>query len=212
MRPADNKMLATRTLCALRMRWESVALIGAAVMSMSSLLPMGAEAQSPDRPALSPPVNHEVGRVEEVLTAADDGYRLRVYVLTWRSMRVVVAGSLEESHVPGDNLDVVVYRSEINGHKALRFESNSTSSNENVAADESSNSSALITQGTGRIEDSISADSDGYRFVGYFVTWHDKRVFVVDPQSAPTRTPGETINFRVLRSGIGANKRLSFSL
>jgi hypothetical protein len=90
----------------------------------------------------------------------------------------------------------------------LRFETSSAASNEDVADPESANSSASITQGTARIEDTISADSDGYRFVGYFVTWHDKRIFVVDSQSAPVRAVGETINFRVFRTG----QRLSFSL
>jgi hypothetical protein len=181
-------------------------------MSMSSLLTMGANAQSPNRPALSPPVNHEVGRIEDVITAVDDGYRLRGYVLTWRAMRIVLGSSPEEAHVPGDNLDIMVYRSEVNGQKALRFESHSPSPNEYVADHESANSSALITLGTAPIEDTISADSDGYRFVGYFVIWHDKRVFVTDPEARPARSIGETINFRVLRTGLGANKRLSFSL
>jgi hypothetical protein len=212
MRQAVNEVLATCRSRALKMRRRSAALIGVAVMSMSSILSTGAHAQAPDRPALSPPVNHEVGRVEEVITAADDGSRLRGYVLTWRAMRIVVTGSPEDSHVPGDNLDIVVYRSEISGHRVLRFESSSLASNENIADGESTNSSASVTLGTARIEDSISADSDGYRFVGYFVSWHDNRIFVVDPQAAPVRKIGETINFRVLRTGLGASKRLSFSL
>jgi len=190
----------------------NAALIGVIVMSMASILSMGAHAQASDRPALSPPVNHEVGRVEEVITAADDGSRLRGYVLTWRAMRIVVTGSPEDSHVPGDNLDIVVYRSEVTGHRVLRFESSSPASNENIVDGESTTSSASVTLGTARIEDSIFADSDGYRFAGYFVSWHDQRIFVVDPQAAPARKIGETINFRVLRTGLGAGKRLSFSL
>ena len=39
----------------------------------------------------------------------------------------------------------------------------------------------------------VSAESDGYRFVGYFVTWHNQRVFVVDPDELD-RATGETIN------------------
>ena len=212
MRPAVNRVHRACRASALKLRWVSAALIGSTVISMSLMLTMSANAQSPDRPALSPPVNQEVGRIEDVITAADDGYRLRSYVLTWRSMRIVVGGSPEESHVPGENLDIVVYRSEVNGHRALRFDANSPVSSEYVADHESANSSALITLGKAPVEDTISADSDGYRFVGYFVTWHDKRVFVVDPQSGPARSIGETINFRVLRTGLGANKRLSFSM
>jgi hypothetical protein len=167
--------------------------------------------QTPNSP-LSPPINHEAGRIEEVITAADSGYHSRQYVLTWRSMRIVVAGASDEAHAPGETLDVVVYRSDVNGHKVLRFESTPANSNEDVVDEDSTRSSASITLGAAQIEDTVSAESDGYRFVGYFVTWHSQRVFVVDPQSAPARATGETINFRVLRTGLGASQRLSFSM
>jgi hypothetical protein len=209
MRPAASQVLATCTPCALKPRWVR-ALIGVAVMS-SSILSI-ANAQTPDRPALSSSVNHEVGRIEEVIAAADKGYRYIGYVLTWRSMRIVVTGTVDQPHALGGNLEIVVYRSEANGHRVLRFETNTAASNEDVADPESANSSASITQGTARIEDIISTDSDGYRFVGYFVTWHDKRIFVADSQSDSVRALGETINFRVFRTGLGASQRLSFSM
>jgi hypothetical protein len=182
--------------------------------ALISFLPPAANAQAPETPRapLAPPVNHETGRIEQVLTASDDGYRFRGYVLSWRSTRILVAGPPDEPRSPGDNLDVAVNRSEINGHKILRFESKLANSNDNVVDVDSTGSTASITSGTARIEDSVSADSDGYQFVGYFVTWHDQRVLVVDPQSAPTRAIGETINFRVLRTGVSSTRRLSFSL
>jgi len=209
MRPAASQMLATRSFRALKLRWVR-SLIGIAVMSTSIL--SIAHAQVPDRPALSPPGNHEVGRIEEVITATDKGYRYIGYVLTWRSTRIVVADTADQPHATGGTLEIVVYRSEANGHRVLRFKTNSAASNEEVADPESANSSASITQGTAQIESSISADSDGYRFVGYFVTWHDKRIFVVDPKSDSVRAVGDTINFRVFRTGLGASPRLSFSL
>jgi hypothetical protein len=197
-----------------KMRWASIVLMGVSFMILSSFLPIGADAQAPETQSspLFPPINHESGRIEEVISAADDGARFRGYVLNWRSMRVVVAGAPEESYGPGNNLDVVVYRTEVSGHKVLRFESNSSTSNANVVDRESTRSSASIALGSAQIEEAVSAESDGYRFVGYFVTWHIKRVFVADPQSAPIRAVGETINFRVWRSGLGASQRLSFSL
>jgi hypothetical protein len=188
--------------------------VGSTVASLFLIFSSGGNAQVPEtqRSSLAPPVNHETGRIEAVLAAADEGYRFRAYVLTWRSTRIVVASAPEESHATGDYLNVVVYRSEVNGHKVLRFETSPSPENENAADADSGASSASVTLGTARIEEAISAESDGYRFVGYFVSWHDKRIFVVDPQSAPTRATGETINFRVLRTGAGASQRLSFSL
>jgi hypothetical protein len=190
--------------------WLSIAWLWATFMTAS----MGAAAQVPaTQPSpLSPPVNHESGRIEEVVTAADDGARYRGYVLTWRSMRVVVAGAPDESYMPGDNLDVVVYRTEVNGHEVLRFRTSQPASNENDVDRESTSSQISMTLGTARIEETVSAESDGYRFLGYFVTWHAQRAFLVDPQSAPIRTVGESIDFRVFRTGVGASRRLSFSL
>ena len=204
---------SSRLASARKISYVTLALICLTAISLSPIPSPAADAQTPDsvRP-LAPPINHEVGRVDEVITAADEGYRFRGYVLTWRSMRIVVAGDPDQSHAAGDNLDLVVYRSEVNGRRVLRFLTNSSAATENLVDPESTGSSASITMGTAPIEQVVSAESDGYRFEGYFVKWHEQRVFVVDPQSAPAHAVGETINFRVLRTGLGATQRLSFSL
>jgi hypothetical protein len=182
------------------------------VMSVWSILSLATDAIAQDGPALSPPVNHEVGRIEALITAADNGYRYRGYVLAWRSTRIVVAGPLDDSHTQGGNLDIVVYRANVDGHKVLRFVAASSFANDDEVDRDSAGSSAAITQGTAAIDETVSAESDGYRFVGYFVSWHNQRVFVVDPRAMPALAPGETINFRVLRTGMETNQRLSFSM
>jgi hypothetical protein len=185
-----------------------------ALASIASSLSLQASAQVPEsqRSTLSPPINHETGRIDQVITASDSAYRFRGYVLTWRTSRVVVAGAPSESGAVGGTLDIVAYRTEVAGNKILRFEASSFAANEELADRESAGSSASMTLGTAPVEETVSADSDGYRFVGYFVTWHDQRVFVIDPKSGPVRSIGDTLNFRVWRSGIGENQRLSFSL
>ena len=204
-------MLRTHLPVGKTRRWPIAQAWAVCTLLSCCLLQAGPALSQTVNSPLSPPINHETGRIEQVITAADSGYRARQYVLTWRSMHIVVAGAPEDSYVPGDNLDVIVYRSEVNGHKVLRFETTPSAANEDADTD-SAASSASITLGTARIEDTVSAESDGYRFAGYFVTWHNQRVFVADPQSAPTRPAGETINFRVLRSGLGMSRRLSFAL
>jgi hypothetical protein len=197
-----------------KLQWLNIALMCVTFVGLYSFVSIRAGAQAPatQTSALSPPINHESGRVEEIITAADDGFRFRGYVLLWRSTRIVVAGAPEESYRSGDNLEVVVSRAEVNGHKVLRFAAGPSDSNENVVDRESTNSSASMTLGRSRIEETISAESEGYRFVGYFVRWHDQRVFVADPQSAAARAIGETIDFQVWRTGRGLSQRLSFSL
>jgi hypothetical protein len=211
MHRAGDKLLKTHHTEGKTRRWQTAQAWAIFTFLFCSLLQANPAVSQTHNSPLSPPVNHETARLDEVITAADGGYRSRQYVLTWLSMRIVAAGTSNEAHAPGDSLNVVVYRSDTNGHKVLRFESTPTEPNEDVD-DDSAPSSASITLGTARIEDAVSAESDGYLFVGYFVTWHNQRVFVVDPQSAPARATGETINFRVLRTGLGANQRLSFSI
>jgi hypothetical protein len=193
-----------------RLRVASIC-IAAMALSFVPAMYVGAQDTSRQTP-LSPPVNHESGRVKEVITATDEGFRFRAYVLTWREMRIVVSGGPDESSGAGDSLDIMVYRTDANGHKVLRFETGSLASNENDPTGESSSSSASMTLGRAPVEEAVSAESEGYRFTGYFVTWHGKRVFVVDPQSGPSRAVGESIDFRVLRTGLGAMQRLSFSM
>lgn len=210
-RAGDNLLKTHRTEGKTR-RWQTVQAWAIFTFLSCCLLHANPAVSQTHNSPLSPPVSHETAQVDEVITAADSGYRSRQYVLTWRSMRIVVAGAPDEPHAPGDSLEIVVYRSDANSHKVLRFDSGPAVANDDVADDDSTRSSASITLGTARIEDTVSAESDGYRFVGYFVIWHNQRVFVADPQSAPTRATGETINFRVLRTGLGANPRLSFSM
>jgi len=211
MHRAVKPVSAISTCVARNSKWLK-ALAAAMTTSIASVVAIAALASAQENTPLSPPVNHEVGRIETVVTASDDGYRYRGYVLAWRSMHIIVAGPPEDSHSQGSNLDISVYRADIDGHKVLRFAANSSFANDDEVDVDSAGSSAAITQGTAPIEETVSAESDGYRFVGYFVSWHNQRVFVVDPRSAPARARGETINFRVLRTGLGTSQRLSFSM
>jgi hypothetical protein len=169
-------------------------------------------AQQPrsDSAALSPPVNHESGVVSEVLIARDGGYSQVGSIVRWRDTQIFVSGSPSKMPRSGDNLDFTVYRSVQDGRKILRFETNQDSVS---ASDEESGSShASISSGTSKVENVLSADSDGYRFVAYQVMWHGSRVMVIDPLAREPRAIGEQINFRVSRSGSDENRQLAFTL
>ncbi len=165
-----------------------------------------------DSSALSPPVNHESGTIDEVLTAEDAGYRMRGYVVNWRSARVFVSGAPAEPRQPGGSLDLTVYRSNVNGQRALRFAITQLGDDDSVAQDEGRNAQVSITSGTAKVEDVLTAESGGYRFTAYLVNWHDKRVAVVDPLLHTAHAVGDQIDFRVYHTGANENRQLSFSL
>jgi hypothetical protein len=174
-------------------------------------------AQTPtDQPAtgsvMTPPINHETGTITEVLTAEDGGYRMRGYILTWRGSRVFVAGVATDPRQVGGTLDFAVYRSAVNGRRGLRFAVAQPGDDATVAEDESRNAQVSITSGTAKVEDVLAADNDGYSFVAYLVSWHDRRIAVVDPMLHTPKNVGDQIDFRVLHTGAAENRQLSFTL
>jgi hypothetical protein len=161
---------------------------------------------------LAPPINHESGTITEVLTAEDGGFRMRGYIVTWRGSRVFVAGAAADPHQVGAALDFTVYRSAVNGQRGLRFAVAQPGDDASVAQDESRNSHVSITSGTAKVEDVLAADNDGYSFVAYLVSWHDRRVAVVDPMLHTPKAVGDQIDFRVFHTGASENRQLSFAL
>lgn len=178
------------------------------VATLGGLLAVSA-AHAAETSALAPPVNHESGHIESMLTATDQGYRYTAYVVQWRDARIVVTDRTLVPRQAGDSLDFVVHR-QSTGRNILRFDSGATE-NDNEVDEDGESSTAAITLGTSKIDEVVSVDSDGYRFAGYFVNWHEQRVFIPDPLSQPLKSIGDTVNFRVLHTSLGGNKVLSFS-
>lgn len=169
-------------------------------------------AQPAEASALSPPINHESGTIDEVITAEDGGYRMRGYIVSWRSARVFVSAPPSEPRQPGAVVDLTVYRSNVNGQRSLRFAITQLGDDASVAQDEARNSQVAITAGTAKVEEVLTTENDGYRFTAYLVNWHGRRVAVVDPFLHAPHGVGDQINFRVFHTGAEENQRLSFSL
>jgi hypothetical protein len=196
-------------------RWQFVQFTALAALAACALGARAQQTSSPqpaDAATQSPPINHESSTVAEVLTADDGGYRMRGYVVNWRSSRVFVSGAPTEPRQPGANLDLTVYRSNLNGLHRLRFAIAEPGDGADVAQDEERNSEVSITSGTAKVEDVLTTESDGYRFTAYLVKWHERRVAVVDPLLHAPHAVGDQINFRVLHTGADANRQLSFGL
>ncbi len=167
---------------------------------------------APEISALAPPINHETGTISEVLTAQDSGFQQIGYVVRWRDSQVFVTGSLAAPQRVGENIDFMVYRSVAGSRKILRFAVNEPQSDASGDREEAESSHASVTSGGAPIEDTLIAENDGYRFVAYQVRWHGMRVMVVDPLQKSVYKIGDTINFRVLRSGAGEERLLAFAL
>ena len=167
---------------------------------------------SADSSALAPPANHESSTISDVLTAEDGGYRMRGYIVTWHGARIFVAGVATDPRPVGAPLDFTVFRSSVHGQRGLRFAVSQPGDDANVAEDESRNAHVSITSGTSKVEEVFAVDNDGYSFVAYLVSWHDKRVVVVDPSLHKPKAVGDQIDFQVLHTGANENRQLSFSL
>jgi hypothetical protein len=170
------------------------------------------KAQPAEGSALSPPINHESGTIDEVLTAEDGAYRMRGYIVSWRSARVFVSGPPAEPRQTGTGVDLTVYRSNVNGQRSLRFAIAKTADDTTVAQEEVRNSQVAISAGTAKVEEVLNAENEGYRFTAYLVTWHGRHVAVVDPLLHAPHAVGDQIEFRVFHTGADENQRLSFSL
>ncbi len=194
-------------------RWKLVkftAVLACTVFVLSVRAQQSATAPG-EASALSPTITHESGTVDQALSADDGAYRMRGYIVNWRSGRVFVSGDPAEPRQPGANLDLTVYRSSVNGQRRLRF-AITQSGDDAVAQDEAVNSEVSITSGTAKVEDVLTVENDGYRFTAYLVNWHDRRVAVVDPLLHPPHAVGDKINFQVIHTGANENRQLSFGL
>jgi hypothetical protein len=159
--------------------------------------------------SLSPPVNHESGKIERVLTAEDQGYRFRGYVVRWRDARIFVTALPNDMQGIGGSADFIVYRTATEGRRLLRFaqsiapdEALHTAPNNEVPA-------ASITLGRAKIEEILRAQNEGFHFLAYQISWHDTQVMLVDPAGDSAHAIGEYINFKVLRTA-EPERRLSF--
>jgi len=69
-----------------------------------------------------------------------------------------------------------------------------------------------MTQETATVEEALSVQSDGSRYVAYIVKWHGARVAVSDALSNTNYAVGDRINFPASRATSSSGRQLSFLL
>lgn len=170
--------------------------------------------QAPMKPA---PMNassvEQSGLVEDVLSAQQDGFRFRAYVVDLQGQRVPVFDTLSLSdHAIGEQIDVLGVRLNT-GHGALAVFQVRPDAHA-VARLRPPGSTVSVSRESGTIDEVLAAQSGGYRYRAYVVQWHGTRVVVPDQSSQTDYEAGDTLTFlarRVSDAGLPGSL-LTFSL
>jgi hypothetical protein len=150
------------------------------------------------------------GVIEEVLRTNDGGFGYTAYILNSPGGRIVV-GDVPAAvpHRVGDQISFVAQRIDTpnsSGPGILRFEPSAPE------ADKQEGVNLSVTQEAATVEEALSVQSDGYRYVAYIVKWHGARVAVSDAFSSTNYAVGDRINFPASRATSSSGRQLSFLL
>lgn len=157
----------------------------------------------------------ETAIIEEVVSTEDNGYRLSAYVVRWHNTRVLVSDPLAATHLGvGNSVHFLVSRHDVGGSRILSFNTTGREAEprESRTPKQPRDSSFLseAASGTGLVEEVLSAEDEGYRFVAYIVQWHGTRAAISDPLARSRRSVGDDMAFLVMRSDMTGSRLLVF--
>lgn len=154
------------------------------------------------------------GLVEDVLSAEQDGYRFRAYVVSLQGQNVPVFDLLSQSNgAIGEEIDVLGMHLQTRAGALADFQikpdahmSAQLRASQSVATSSSNES--------GVIDEVLAVQSQGYRYRAYVVQWHGTRVVVLDSSARTDYEAGDTLAFRALQISGGSlvTPRLMFTL
>jgi hypothetical protein len=156
----------------------------------------------------------ENGIVNEVLTAAIDGYCYRAYVLRWRGLRIVVSDQQTgPQYEVGDGIQFEIRRVPgllpgTVGAGLLRF--GLGASQENSIG--TTPSHLATSADTAIVEEVLRTDVDGFLSVIYIARWHGTRIAINDALANTHFSTGQRIEVPVARDSASGLRRLSFTL
>lgn len=152
--------------------------------------------------------------VEEVVAGEDAGFRSVAYVVRWHGARVLVEDPLARSRLGvGDNLNFIASHHDASDKRLLSFifagaacKCDDKSHKQDAAQDGYSGAKTMV----GLVEEVLSAEEDGYRFVAYIVQAQGSRVAVSDPLAQSHHAVGENISFLTIRNNVTGNRIMAF--
>lgn len=192
------------------------------IIAACAILPVGLNAQQvPATPgtgsaasAAKSSRNVQSAAVEEIVASEEDGYRAIAYVVRWHGTRVLVEDPLAKSHLSvGDSLNFIVSPHDVAGNRLLSF----IFTGPPCKCDDTSRKPALTQGGTsgaksavGLVEEVLTAQEDGHRFVAYIVQAQGTRIAVFDPLAQSNHVVGENISYLAIRNNATGNRLMAF--
>jgi hypothetical protein len=152
--------------------------------------------------------------VEEVVASEEDGYRAIAYVVRWHGSRVLMQDPIARSRLGvGDSLNFMASHHDVAGRRLLSFifsepACNCDDKSRKAAATQGGNSGAKSA--VGLVEEVLSAEEDGYRFVAYILQAQGSRIAVSDPLAQSHSVVGQNIAFLALRNSVTGNPVMTF--
>ncbi len=158
--------------------------------------------------------NVQSAAVEEIVASEDDGYRAIAYVVRWHGTRVLVEDPLAKSRLSvGDSLNFIASPHDVAGNRLLSFVFTGPA----CKCDRTSRNTAVTQGGTsgaksaiGLVEEVLTAEEDGHRFVAYIVQAQGARIAVLDPLAQSNHVVGENISYLAIRNNVTGNRIMAF--
>jgi hypothetical protein len=147
--------------------------------------------------------------VDEVVASEDAGYKAIGYVVRWHGTRVLVDDPLARSRLSvGDSVNFFISHHDVGDKRLLSF----TFMGPPCKCDGKSRQSAPTQIGNsgaksavGLVEEVLSTEEDGYRFVAYIVQAQGARIAVSDPLAQSHHVVGENISFLAMSNSAAGN-------
>jgi hypothetical protein len=153
------------------------------------------------------------GLITEALTSSDANYSYRAYIVEAQGARVVVEDSSDAGpHQVGEQLAFVSRRIEnplTPGHGLLSF--GPTAQQEAPSHDPNGTHVSLNTD-TATVDEVLTRDLNGDRYVAYIVKWNGTRVGISDVFASTHYAVGDRITFSVTRAGAAGQGHLNFMM
>ena len=149
--------------------------------------------------------------VEEVVASEEAGFRAIAYVVRWHGTRVLVVDPLAKSHLSvGDNLNFIASQHDVSDKRILSLILTGPACKCDGKPAAAQNANAAAKTAVGLVEEVLSTQENGYRFVAYIVQAQGSRIAVSDPLAQSHHVVGENISFLALSNSAAGNPVMTF--